>query len=196
MMQSSGPPSELIRQPRGKEIDVFAWCRVHEKRSGKEVRVISSRCQVPIHRPVQLQLRVRSNVTIPSEFAGAFEIDRYTIEAVLRALSPKKVYGWRQSDLFRQVQVRARMQVHEVHRTQETFFPEVRSFREQRIETLKVRISRVLVAARHISPETETRLPGCVPKRVTGVRSYGPSANVTGAKRSPLINCFEVVIQT
>src|SRR5712692_6307815 len=86
------------------------------------------------------------------------------------------------------------MDVEEIGRPQDRDFPEVGTFRKQRVEGLQSVVARIAVTAVNVRPQAEARPSWPASERVAGIGRRAPGPNAAVLEGSPLIDELDVVV--
>src|SRR5580704_11887326 len=139
--------SECVVNPERYIIHVLSRRRLPQKRSREEVDVARQYCDVPRRVPGQRDRGRAADERIPAQLPGPnWRTDERPVDPVFYALPPDKRPVGQQRQLVAQPDVRVRMQLNKVRRTDRVSEVEVGPRGEHGIKGLKVRRARIAVA--------------------------------------------------
>src|SRR5260370_41314790 len=124
-----------------------------------DVDVVDVRRKMARQLPVDLHGRTASLVPVGHAVARDDHLSGDAVERVVKALSPVEPQSYRDEHLPRGRERNRRLEPDRVARTEQLRTTGIRAALEHRVECLKVRVRGILVAARGVEDETETRRP-------------------------------------
>src|SRR5438093_5922995 len=110
-----------------------------------------------------------AHVTGVASLARLDEIDRRSIDAIVRALTPEAIPIQCQHYVPAPGQVQLRMNVNVVCRTDQRRFTKICTTRKERVECLKISVVRIVIAARDVRLQAEPWLERGVFKGETNI---------------------------
>src|SRR4029077_19234588 len=157
------------------------------------VNPIDVRRQMTRQLPVDLDGRTASLVSVGHTVARDDHLSGDAVERVVNALPPVEPPSGREKHLTRGRKRNRRLEPDRVARTEQLRTARVRAALEHRVERLEVRVRLILVAARGVEDETETRRPERLRAQMRAFDHGSPRANVARAEEASLEHRFGVV---
>src|SRR6266849_2919425 len=143
--------------------------------------------------PVELHGRTASLVPVSHAVARDDHLSGDAVECVVDALSPVEPPSGGDAHLARGRERNRRLEPDRVARTEQLRAAGIGAALKQRVECLEVRVRGILVAARDVEDETETRRPDRIGEQMRALEHESPRANGARAEAAGLEHRFGVV---